>query len=242
MIRALRRILLWVVALSLTASIALVLVFRWLPVPLSSLMVQRQLTGARQGGPSYRLHYTWVSLEQMAHSVPLAVIAAEDQKFFEHQGFDVEAIKKAWQANQHRRRPLGASTISQQVAKNLYLWPGRTFVRKGIEAWFTVLLEGLWPKRRILEVYLNIAEFGPGIFGVEAGSRAFFRKSALQLTSREAALLAAVLPSPLKFDLAQPSNYVRGRARQIEQQMKLLGGPAYLAKKIGPATLPATRR
>lgn len=105
-----------------------------------------------------------------------------------------------------------------------------------------MLLEGLWPKRRILEVYLNIAEFGPGIFGVEAGSRTFFRKSALQLTSREAVLLAAVLPGPLRFDLVQPTTYVRGRARQIEQQMKLLGGPAYLAKKIGPSTLPATRR
>ncbi len=242
MIRVLRRILLWVVAVSLTASIALVLVFRWLPVPLSSLMVQRHLTGAQQGGQGYRLQYTWISLEHMSLSAPLAVIAAEDQKFFEHQGFDVEAIKKAWQANQHRRRPLGASTISQQVAKNLYLWPGRTFVRKGIEAWFTVLLEGLWPKRRILEVYLNIAEFGPGIFGVEAGSRTFFGKSALKLSSGEAALLAAVLPGPLRFDLAQPTDYVRGRARQIEQQMKLLGGPAYLTKKIGRQTMPATTR
>ncbi|MBW6520092.1 MAG: monofunctional biosynthetic peptidoglycan transglycosylase [Desulfoarculaceae bacterium] len=233
---ALRRIFLWVIGLFLAGSIILVLLFRWAPVPLSSLMVQRQLAVSGQEEPRYRLVYTWVPLDQMSLYVPLAVVAAEDQKFFDHTGFDFEAISKAWQANQQRSRPLGASTISQQVAKNLYLWPGRTFLRKGVEAYFTLLLEGLWPKKRILEVYLNVAEFGPGVFGVEAASRTYFHKSAGKLTSREAALLAAVLPGPLLFDLAHPTSYVRNRASHIERQMKLMGGDAYLKKMVGEST------
>ena len=195
-------------------------------------MVQRQLAVSAQDEQRYRLVYTWVGLEQMSMYAPLAVIAAEDQKFFDHSGFDLDAISKAWQANQHRRRPLGASTISQQVAKNLYLWPGRTFFRKGVEAWFTLLLEGLWSKRRILEVYLNVAEFGPGVFGVEAASRTYFHKPALKLTSREAALLATVLPGPLLFDLARPTSYMRSRAAHIERQMRLMGGAASLKQKL----------
>lgn len=231
-IRAIVRIFLWGIACFLIGSIALVLLFRWVPVPLSSLMIQRQITAKWQGEQNYRLVYTWISLEQMSLSAPLAVIAAEDQKFFDHIGFDFEAINKAWQANQHRRRPLGASTISQQVAKNLYLLPGRTFFRKGVEAWFTLLLEGLWPKKRILEVYLNVAEFGPGVFGVEAASRTYFHKPAVKLTSRQAALLAAVLPSPLRSDLAHPTSYVLSRSRHIERQMKLMGGNAFLKRMV----------
>jgi len=230
--RVLRRIFLQGIGLILAGSIVLTLVFRWAPVPLSSLMIQRQITASGQGDQRYRLTYTWVSLEQVSWYAPLAVIAAEDQKFFDHDGFDFDAMGKAWQANQYRRRPLGASTISQQVAKNLYLWPGRTFFRKGVEAWFTLLLEGLWPKRRILEVYLNVAEFGPGIFGVEAASRAYFHKSAARLTSTEAALLAAILPSPLRSGPDHPTGYVRSRARHIERQMKLMGGSAYLKNSL----------
>lgn len=231
-IRVFVRVFLWAIACFLIGSIALVLLFRWVPVPQSSLMIQRQITAKWQGEQSYRLVYTWISLDQMSLSAPLAVVAAEDQKFFDHNGFDFDAINKAWQANQHRRRPLGASTISQQVAKNLYLWPGRTFFRKGVEAWFTLLLEGLWPKKRILEVYLNVAEFGPGVFGVEAASRIYFHKPAVKLTSRQAALLAAILPSPLRSDLAHPTSYVLSRSRHIERQMKLMGGNAYLERMV----------
>lgn len=231
-IRVFVRVFLWAIACFLIGSIALVLLFRWVPVPQSSLMIQRQITAKWQGEKSYRLVYTWISLDQMSLPAPLAVIAAEDQKFFDHKGFDLDAINKAWQANRHRRRPLGASTITQQVAKNLYLWPGRTFFRKGVEAWFTLLLEGLWPKKRILEVYLNVVEFGPGVFGVEAASRTYFHKPAVKLTSRQAALLAAVLPSPLRSDLAHPTSYVLRRSRHIERQMKLMGGNAYLKRMV----------
>lgn len=215
-------------------SIALTLLFRWVPVPMSSLMIQRQITAKWQGDSGYRLAYTWVRLHQISLSARQAVIAAEDQKFFDHGGFDFGAMNKAWQANEHRRRPLGASTISQQVAKNLFLWPGRTLFRKGLEAFFTLLLEGLWSKQRILEVYLNVAEFGPGVFGVEAASRVNFHKPAAKLTSSEAALLAAILPSPLRFDLNHPTSYVLRRARHIERQMKLMGGDGFLKQMVRP--------
>lgn len=195
-------------------------------------MIQRRIAATWHGDAGYRLVHTWANLEQVSLYAPLAVIAAEDQKFFDHGGFDFAAMSKAWQANPHRSRPLGASTISQQVAKNLFLWSGRTFFRKGVEACFTILLEGLWPKRRILEVYLNVAEFGPGVFGVEAASRTYFHKSALKLTAKEAALLAAILPSPLHSDLDHPTSYLFSRARHIERQMKLMGGSAYLKQMV----------
>jgi monofunctional glycosyltransferase len=224
----LRRIFLQGIGFFLAASIILTLLFRWVPVPLSSMMMQRQIAAKWRGDQGYHLVHPWVSLEQISLHAPLAVIAAEDQKFFDHAGFDFIAMNKAFEANQHRRRPLGASTITQQVAKNLYLWPGRTFFRKGVEAYFTLLLEGFWPKQRILEVYLNVVEFGPGIFGIEAASRTYFHKSAAKLTSTEAALLAAILPSPLRSDLAHPTSYVLSRSRHIQQQMKLMGSSAYL--------------
>ena len=231
-LRAFRRIFLQGIGFFLAASIALTLLFRWVPVPWSSLMVQRRIAATWQGDAGYRLVHAWVNLDRISLSAPLAVIAAEDQKFFDHGGFDFDAMNKAWQANPHRRRPLGASTISQQVAKNLFLWSGRTFFRKGVEACFTLLLEGLWPKRRILEVYLNVAEFGPGVFGVEAASRTYFHKSALKLTAKEAALLAAILPSPLRSDLGHPTSYLLSRARHIERQMKLMGGGANLKQMV----------
>jgi monofunctional biosynthetic peptidoglycan transglycosylase len=232
--RVLGRLFLQGMGVILAASITLTLLFRWVPVPWSSLMIQRQMAASWQGDQSYRLAYTWVSLEQISLYALQAVIAAEDQRFFDHNGFDFGAMNKAWQANEHRRRPLGASTISQQVAKNLYLWPGRTFVRKGLEAYVTLLLEGLWPKRRILEVYLNVAEFGPGVFGVEAASRAYFHKSAARLTLTEATLLAAILPSPLRSDLAHPTSYALSRSRHIQRQMKLMNSGAYLKQMVRP--------
>jgi monofunctional biosynthetic peptidoglycan transglycosylase len=181
----------------------------------------------RSSGSEVR--YEWVDYHRISPSIAIAAVAAEDQKFPTHAGFDLDSIKQAIEENRRRRSPRGASTISQQVAKNLYLWPGKSVLRKALEVYFTVLIEALWPKRRILEVYLNIAEFGPGIFGAEAASLAYFAKPAAEITAAEAALLAAVLPNPKQLRAGQPSEYVLGRARQIEEQMRLLGGSRYLA-------------
>ena len=219
--------------LGLAGTMAITMLFRWVPVPFSSLMIQRQVASLWQENKEYRFRYRWVDLGSISRYVPLAVIASEDQKFFGHRGFDYDAIEKAWEDNQHRTRVRGASTISQQVAKNLFLWPGRSFLRKGLEVYFTLLLEGLWPKRRILEVYLNVAEFGPGIFGVEAASQAYFHKSAAKLNPAEAAILAAILPSPLRSSAARPSGYISRRAWHIQQQMRRMGGPASLRKPLG---------
>ncbi len=173
-----------------------------------------------------------MNYEKISSRLAVSAVAAEDQKFPTHHGFDLESIADAMAKNAKRtrraKRPRGASTISQQVAKNLLLWPGRNFVRKGIEAYFTVLIETLWPKRRILEVYLNIAQFGPQIFGAEAASRKFFGKPASQLTSREAALLIAVLPNPKRMNARNPSAYVERRANEIERAANQLGGSDYL--------------
>ena len=159
----------------------------------------------------------------------LAVIASEDQKFPEHRGFDFASIGDALEDRDKGRRTRGASTITQQTAKNLFLWPGQSWLRKGIEAYFTVLIEWCWPKRRILEVYLNVAEFGRGVYGVEAAGRQYFRKSAAQLGPYDAALLAAVLPNPIRLKASSPSLYVRSRQRWIVDQMAGLGGSSYLA-------------
>lgn len=206
----------------LLASFLVVVVFRWATPPVSSLMVQRWLEARWTGETSFSLHHQWVGLEKISTHAGRAVMAAEDQRFPDHFGFDFQAMSRAWKDNQHRARPRGASTITQQVAKNLFLWPGRSWLRKGLEAYFTLLLEGLWPKKRILEVYLNVAEFGPGIFGVQAASAAFFHKQPARLTAYEAALLAAVLPNPRQFDAARPSPYVKERARWIEKQARNL--------------------
>ena len=175
------------------------------------------------------VRYDWVPWERIAPAAALAAVAAEDQKFPEHWGFDFEAIDKAIDHNQRSRRVRGASTISQQTAKNLFLWSGRSYIRKGLEVGYTLLIEALWPKRRVLEVYLNIAQFGPGIYGVEAAAQAYFRKPASRLTRREAALLAAVLPNPMRLKVDRPSSYVLSRASRIEQQMQQLGS-GYLAE------------
>ncbi|OIP48324.1 MAG: monofunctional biosynthetic peptidoglycan transglycosylase [Deltaproteobacteria bacterium CG_4_10_14_3_um_filter_60_8] len=211
-----------IVGTMLLASCLLVLVFRWVTVPVSSLMMQRWLAAHSSGATGFKLRYQWVGLEKIAPHAGRAVMAAEDQRFLHHFGFDFQAMSRAWQDNPHRDRPRGASTITQQVAKNLFLWPGRSWLRKGLEAYFTLLLEVLWPKQRILEVYLNVAEFGPDIFGIQAASSAFFHKPAARLTANEAALLAAVLPNPRQFNAASPSAYVKGRAQWIERQARNL--------------------
>ena len=161
-------------------------------------------------------------------NLPIALVSAEDQKFPTHHGFDVDAIQTALAEAEDGSRLRGASTISQQVAKNLFLWNGRSFVRKGFEVYFTLLVETLWPKRRIIEVYLNIAEFGDGVYGVGAASERYFHNAPQQLTPHQCALLAAVLPSPRKLHADRPSSYVQRRADWIERQVRQLGGPAYL--------------
>ena len=235
-LRSFCRLALRCFVLGIAGTMTITILFRWVPLPCSSLMIQRQVASLLwQKDKEYRFRYRWVGLESISPYAPLAVIASEDQKFFDHMGFDFDAIEKAWEHNLRRKRVHGASTISQQVAKNLFLWPGRSFIRKGMEVYFTLLLEGLWPKRRILEVYLNVAEFGPGIFGIEAASQAYFHKSAAKLNSAEAAILAAILPSPLRSSAARPSGYISQRAWQIQQQMRLMGGTASL-KPLGQKT------
>lgn len=216
----------WAAAL-LLGLVVLVLLFRWVPPPMSTVMLWRQLGClARQDAPPLR--YQWMSLEEMSPNAAVAVIAAEDQLFAEHWGFDLKSIGRALDHNGRSRRVRGASTISQQVAKNLFLWSGRNWLRKGLEAGITVLLESLWPKRRILEVYLNIAQFGDGVYGVPAASRHLLDTDPRRLSRAQAARLAAVLPSPRRYNAAQPSPYVRQRAAWIQLQMQHLGGPALL--------------
>lgn len=197
-------------------------VFRFAPVPITSFMVQGTVSGWLDEKP-YRLRHDWVSLAAISPRLQRAVIASEDQKFTEHFGIDTEAIEKAYLHNQRGRRIRGGSTISQQLAKNLFLWPGRSYVRKGLEVWFTLLMEVLWPKDRILEVYLNSVEFGRGVYGAEAAAQYYFRKPAARLTAREASLLAAVLPAPRLRNPARPSAYVQSRAQQIQRQMARIG-------------------
>ncbi len=198
----------------LALDIAVVLLLRFVPPPTTMFMLTAE---------TRPVHYQWVDWNRISAAVPLAAVAAEDQKFPEHWGFDVEAIENAMGHNEHSRHLRGASTISQQTAKNLFLWRARSYLRKAIEVGFTVTLEALWPKRRILEVYLNIAQFGPDVYGVEAAAHRYFGKSAAQLNTHEAAMLAAVLPNPLRYRLDHPSAYVRDRAADIEQQMRQLG-------------------
>lgn len=215
--------LIWIVS-----SILLVVAFRFVPPPTSAVMIDRRLDALFANERNFTLSYHWTPLEKISSSLPIAVVAAEDQKFPVHHGFDVDAIQDALADAEDGARLRGASTISQQVAKNLFLWNGRSFVRKGFEAYFTVLIETLWPKRRIVEVYLNIAEFGDGIYGAGAASERYFHTSPQQLSAHQCALLAAVLPSPRKLHADRPSAYVQRRANWIERQVRQLGGAAYL--------------
>ena len=203
--------------------------FAFLPVPFSAVMVERQLGAWLSGDFGYVAHSDWVSMEDISPQMALAVMAAEDQKFPEHWGFDVAAIEKALSHNERRpTRIRGASTLSQQTAKNLFLWDGRSWLRKGLEAGLTAGIELVWTKRRILTVYLNIVEFGDGVFGVEEASQRFFNKPANRLTASEAALLAAVLPNPHRFKANAPSGYVVQRQQWIMRQMRQLGGEGFL--------------
>lgn len=210
-----RRVGLAVVALALVSPLMWVLAYRFVPPPGTILMVQRKLSGDV-------IHHPWTSLEDISPELVRAVIAAEDTRFCQHDGIDLEAIADALNERSAGGRPRGASTISQQTAKNAFLWNGGGWFRKGLEAAYTVLIETIWPKRRIMEVYLNIAEWGDGHFGAEAAARARFGKSARDLNANEAAQLAAVLPSPNKWRLDPPGPYVRQRAGVLRRRMEVV--------------------
>jgi monofunctional biosynthetic peptidoglycan transglycosylase len=211
-------------------TILVVVALRWVDPPFTAFMLQSRLGALFTRPVGYEFSYDWRDWDRISKNAAVAVIASEDQNFPEHHGFDFKQIDKALADRKRGRRVRGASTISQQVAKNLFLWPGQSWFRKGLEAGITLLIETTWNKQRILEVYLNIAEFGRGTYGVQAASRRFFRKDASRLSSSEAALLAAVLPAPRRFRADAPSRYVRQRQAWIQRQMASLGGPSYIAQ------------
>ena len=207
----------------LIVTVVPVVVLRFIRPLVTTLMVERRVA-SWFGTAKYSANYHWVSFDNIAPAMSAAVIASEDQNFAQHYGFDWKAIQKAMDHNERSERTKGASTLTQQTAKNLFLWSRRSWVRKGFEAYFTLLLETCWSKRRILETYLNIVEFGDGIFGVEAAAQHYFGKPAARLNSSEAALLAAILPNPRRYSVKSPGPYVRDRQQWILQQMEQLGG------------------
>jgi monofunctional biosynthetic peptidoglycan transglycosylase len=204
-------------------SILSVIIFRWVPVPVTPLMLIRCLE-QKMDGKEMKLQKDWVSFDELSPHLQLAVVCSEDQNFIKHNGFDFKAIDKALEYNETHKRTRGASTISQQTAKNVFLWPGRSWIRKGLEVYFTFLIETLWSKERIMEVYLNVIETGDGIYGAESSAKIFFKKRAKDLSRQEAAIIAAVLPNPLKFKADRPSPYVRKRQAWVNNQMNLWGG------------------
>lgn len=220
--RRLRRGLAMAVAFFIVGSIGLVLSMRWWEPGYSAVMLAR-LIGERAAQQQ-----AWVGIGEIAPHMALAVVAAEDQQFPRHWGFDTRQIRAALASHRDGGRLRGASTISQQVARNLFLWQGRSYLRKGLEVWFTALMETLWSKRRILEMYLNFAETGERMFGVGAAAQTYFGRGATDLSRSQAALIAAVLPNPLVYKVAEPSAYVHERRDWILRQMRNLGGPAYL--------------
>jgi monofunctional glycosyltransferase len=214
---------------ALVAAVLLcVLSLRWINPWGSAFMLEARLAAFSTGEHDYQTRYQWVDLEEISGNAAIAVIASEDQQFPFHTGFDFKSIREAVRSNAHGSKTRGASTISQQVAKNLFLWSGGGYFRKGLEAGCTLLIEWLWPKERILEIYLNIAEFGRGTYGVEAASQRYFNRHARRLSREQGALLAAVLPSPRRFRIEAPSRYVLSRRDWILRQMTDLGGIHYL--------------
>lgn len=207
----------------LAATVLPVALFTRVDPPISAFMMRDWVLAMRDGRRDYRLRHAWTPLGAIAAELRAAVVAAEDQKFRRHRGFDVEAIRSAVEDHQDGERVRGASTITQQVAKNLFLWPGQSWLRKGIEAWYTVLIETFWSKARILEIYLNVAQFGDGIYGAAAASSVFFGCDPAALSAEQAALLAAVLPNPMRFRVDAPTDYVRARQRWILVQMRRVG-------------------
>jgi monofunctional glycosyltransferase len=216
--------LLWVIGGWLVVTLGVVLLLRWVDPPGSAFMLRDRSLAWWQNDEAFRFRHEWTRWQDISPQTKLAVIAAEDQKFAEHFGFDLKSISSALEESRKGGRTRGASTLSQQVAKNLFLWPGQSWLRKGLEAWFTLLIESCWSKQRILEVYLNVAEFGKGIYGVGAASEAFYRKPASRMNAADAAMLAAVLPNPKRFKVTAASAYVRKRQQWILGQMRALSG------------------
>ncbi|MGB5423587.1 MAG: monofunctional biosynthetic peptidoglycan transglycosylase [Desulfobacterales bacterium] len=215
------------VVIGLAVTLLPVVILRWVPPPTTAFMLQKYFQARWNGSRDYTIRYRWTDWRNISPHAAQAVMAAEDQKFPVHWGFDPHSIAEAWEERQKGERIRGASTITQQVAKNLFLWPGKSFVRKGIEAYFTVLIETIWPKRRILEVYLNIAEFGRGVFGIAAASETFYKKTPDRLTRTQSALLAAALPNPRQLRIDRPSPYMQARAVWILNQMNHFSPPVF---------------
>ena len=206
----------------LFSTVFTVLIYRWMPIYATPLVLLRAAEYALDG-KWVTIHKNWVPLEEISPNLQRAVIASEDPKFLSHNGFDFEAIAKAIDSNKKRKIKMGASTITQQTAKNVFLYPSRTYFRKGLEAYFTVLIEALWDKRRILEVYLNVVELGPGVYGAEAASKYYWKKPAMKLTTGEAQLFAAILPNPRRWNPTKPTNFVLKRRNFIRRNLVLMG-------------------
>jgi monofunctional biosynthetic peptidoglycan transglycosylase len=226
-----RRLLRWLaigVLAFLAATVLPVLALRWIDPWTSAFMIDARVDALLSRNFSFSNDYRWRNLEEISPHAAIAMIASEDQQFAFHDGFDFKSMRQAMRSNARGHKVRGASTITQQVAKNLFLWSGRSYLRKGLEAWFTVLIEWLWPKERTLEIYLNIAQFGRGIWGVEAAAQHFFHKSASRLTRRESATLSAVLPNPIIYRVDAPSATVASHRDWTLRQMRALGGQAYL--------------
>jgi monofunctional glycosyltransferase len=216
------KILLKTLVFLIILSILTTILYRWVAVPLTPLMIIRCVE-QKSDGKDMVLKHDWVSMKEMSPKLQLAVVCSEDQNYLNHFGFDWGAIEKAMKANDAGKKLRGGSTISQQTAKNVFLWPGRSYLRKGLEAYFTLLIELFWSKERIMEVYLNSIEMGNGVYGAEAAAQFWFKKTAKKLTKDESAAIAAILPNPLKYKANPPSAYITKRKQWIKQQMSFWG-------------------
>ena len=221
-LRLLFRILKIAFIVFVLGSLFFVILYRYVNPPVTFLMIERGFE-RKADGKDWKIDKQWKNFDDIADPMKRAAVAAEDQTFLENHGFDFNAIEKAIKKNEKSKKLIGGSTISQQTAKNVFLWPGRSLVRKGFEAWFTLLMEVFWSKKRIMEVYLNVIEMGDGIYGVEAASQAYFHKSASDLTNQQAAAIAVIFPSPLKWSATNPTPYLKHRQYLIMKNMRRLG-------------------
>jgi monofunctional biosynthetic peptidoglycan transglycosylase len=221
-VRLILRIVKLIAIVFVAASLFGVLLFKFVNPPFTWLMIQRGFE-RKADGKDWKIDKKWVDFDQIADPMKRAAVAAEDQSFLENHGFDFKAIERAIQKNANSKKLIGGSTITQQTAKNVFLYPGRSIVRKGFEAWFTILIEAFWTKKRIMEVYLNVIEMGDGIYGIEAASQAYFHKPASQLTRRQSAAIAVIFPSPLRWSATNPTPYLRHRQYLIMKNMRRLG-------------------
>lgn len=233
----LKRVIRWILALFFASTLIAVLIYKYLPVYVTPLMIIRSVEQIKKK-EDFSLYHQWIPIEEMSKHMPVAVMASEDQRFLLHHGFDFDAIKKAVKHNRKGGTQRGASTISQQTAKNVFLWPGRSWFRKGLEMYFTFLIETLWSKQRIMEVYLNSIEMGPGIYGVSAVAKHHFDGvSASELTRADCALIAATLPNPLRFSSLKPSKYIRQRQNRIQQEMRFIPSFPKEGEDVNPNTV-----